>query len=603
MAEGNTNTGFSQDDIVPEYSANHETPEENIKKNSVIQDRKVSIVVNSLPNGSGDRKGSMPGPRMSRKGSILEKPIDLDDILINELGQFGKFQFISMLLVAVPIIMSAFMSEYIFSAAAIPHRCLIHECGETSENAVFDTPSLLPAFPEDESCRRYSPLANGTLATCPSTLFHQTDLIDCDGFVYERTNSVVYDFDLGCEDWLRALAGTLNSVGTLLVLPITGFVSDRFGRRVALIISVFNLGLIGLIRAFSVNYPMYLALQILQTTLGAGTFSSSYIILTELVGPKYRVVTSATCSSLFAVGQIVLGSVAWLVQPWRYMIMTLHIPCFLIIIYYWVLNESVRWLLSKKKFTEARAVLEKVAKVNKKTISEKSMHALMNPPPPSVTVDDAPAPGLFSTIVRSPVLLRRVCTTPIWWVTTTFVYYGLSINSTSLSATNMYLNYILTCAIEIPGFFTAVLILDCIGRKTTLSIGFFLSAACNIAFSFIPDTLPTLSLIVFLLGKFGISVVFTSLYLFTSELYPTQFRHTLLAFSSMIGRIGSITAPLTPVLATYWSGIPTMMFGAMGLLSGALVLTQPETLGTRMPDTLAEAEAIGRPESKVRQTT
>lgn len=76
---------------------------------------------------------------------------------------------------------------------------------------------------------------------------------------------------------MRALAGTLNSVGTLLVLPITGYVSDRFGRRVALVISVFNMALFGLIRAFSVNYPMYLAFQLLQTTLGAGTFSSAYI--------------------------------------------------------------------------------------------------------------------------------------------------------------------------------------------------------------------------------------------------------------------------------------------------------------------------------------
>lgn len=49
----------------------------------------------------------------------------------------------------------------------------------------------------------------------------------------------------------------------------------------------------------------------------------------------------------------------------------------------------------------------------------------------------------------------------------------------------------------------------------------------------------------------------------------------------------------------YWNGIPSVMFGAMGLLSGLLVLTQPETLGTKMPDTLAEAEALGKPESKL----
>lgn len=95
-------------------------------------------------------------------------------------------------------------------------------------------------------------------------------------------------------------------------------------------------------------------------------------------------------------------------------------------------------------------------------------------------------PSLLRAIGSSRILLRRVCTTPIWWVTTTFVYYGLSINSTGLSG-NIYLNYIYVCAIEIPGFATAVLILNRIGRKPTLTFGYFLSAACNIAFAFIDN--------------------------------------------------------------------------------------------------------------------
>ncbi|CAH4036709.1 organic cation transporter protein-like [Pieris brassicae] len=527
------------------------------------------------------------------------KRVDLDDVLVNELGQFGPFQLRYMVLVSIPLIMSAFMSEYIFSAAAIPHRCRVPECGEDSKLVRFDPDWLTNAMPERTStstCSRYRPRdisVNGSLDYCPADLFDSSVTVECDSYVYARDNSVVYEFDLGCQEFMRVLAGTLNSVGTLLVLPITGYVSDRFGRRVALIISVFNLALIGLIRAFSVNYNMYLALQILQTTLGAGTFSSAYIFAAELVGPKWRVLASATATSTFALGQVILGGVAWLIQPWRYMIMALHIPCFLIISYYWILSESIRWLLSKQRFEEARTVLENIARVNKTQISEKSMQGLMMPPAVTAESVKESKDGLLKTIFKSKILLRRVCTTPVWWITTTFVYYGLSINSTSLSDT-IYLNFILTVAIEIPGFYTAVFILDRIGRKPTLSAGFFFSAACNIAFVFIPSDLSVARLVVYLAGKFGISLVFTSLYLYTSELYPTEFRHTLLAFSSMIGRIGSITAPLTPVLMDYWHGIPSMLFGGMAILSGLLILTQPETLGTKMPDTLADAEAIGR---------
>lgn len=52
----------------------------------------------------------------------VKKPINLDDVLTNELGQFGWFQLRNILLVAIPILMSAFPNEYNFSAAAIPHR-------------------------------------------------------------------------------------------------------------------------------------------------------------------------------------------------------------------------------------------------------------------------------------------------------------------------------------------------------------------------------------------------------------------------------------------------------------------------------------------------
>lgn len=83
---------------------------------------------------------------------------------------------------------------------------------------------------------------------------------------------------------------------------------------------------------------------------------------------------------MFALGQVIMGGVARLVQYWRHFLMALHIPSFLLVICYFFLSESVRWLLSKQKYVEARTVLEKVARVNKTQISEKSMQALMTPP-------------------------------------------------------------------------------------------------------------------------------------------------------------------------------------------------------------------------------
>lgn len=45
---------------------------------------------------------------------------------------------------------------------------------------------------------------------------------------------------------------------------------------------------------------------------------------------------------------------------------------------------------------------------------------------------------------------------------------------------------------------------------------------------------------------------------------------------------------------TVWESLPAVMFGSLALLSGLLLLIMPETLGTKLPDTVHEAEIIGR---------
>ncbi|XP_052741134.1 organic cation transporter protein-like [Bicyclus anynana] len=320
---------------------------------------------------------------------------------------------------------------------------------------------------------------------------------------------------------------------------------------------------------------------------------------TELVGPKYRFI-GVCLMSMYSLGQVMLGGVYWLIGYWRYATLVLCIPCLFMIVYYWLIPESVRWLLVKKKYAEARKIIENTARVNKKIISDKSMQKLLTPLETPVPELRERKSGVLRTVLHSPVLLRRVCTTPIWWVSGTFVYYGLSINSTGLSD-SMYFNYMLTCAVEIPGSYAGSYLLHKVGRKPTLSSAFLFSALCNILFVFMPKgSVPALRLSVYLLGKVAVTVAMTSVYLYTAELYPTQYRHSLLAFSSMVGRLGAIVAPLTPVFNQYWHGTSSVMFGAMGLLAGALALTQPETLGTKLPDTLAEAEQLGRTEATLK---
>lgn len=96
-----------------------------------------------------------------------------------------------------------------------------------------------------------------------------------------------------------------------------------------------------------------------------------------------------------------------------------------------------------------------------------------------------------------------------------------------------------------------------------------------------------------MLGKFSITVAFTVVYIYTTEMFPTNLRHSLLGCCAMCGRVGSIVAPQTPLLAQYYSSMPLLLMAGCAFLSGFLVFRLPETLNTKLPDTIEEAIAIG----------
>ncbi|XP_050677904.1 organic cation transporter protein-like [Leptidea sinapis] len=464
-------------------------------------------------------------------------------------------------MVGVTIIFIIFASwpavEYLFTTARINTRCLIPEC-ESEPGIEFRPEWILNAVPESgasfHDCSRFSP-SNVTRVsdadTCPAYRFQRDKIIACEDFVYETTYSVVYDYGLACDEWRRSLIGSVRTFGSLMALPITGYISDHWGRRTALCINAFNTAWLGVTRYFADTYIGFLISEVVEATFGSGGYSCAYILLMEVVGPKYRVAAGATFKIVFSIGQIMLALIAWAVPDWRTLTLVLYIPQVITISYYWLIYESIRWHLSKGHYEEAGMTLKKVAKINGKQLSEKSIEWLR------VSAEElqkerelekhmkATEPWLIVILFRHKRVLLRVLVSPVWWITSTLIYYGLSVNAVNMSG-NRYLNYIAVAAVEIPGYWVAVLLLNRIGRKPVLVGAYWLCAACQIAYIFTPQDMNTVSMIIFLVGKWSIAMVSSSIYLYTMELYPTRYRHSLFAFSSMMGRIGSIIAPLTP---------------------------------------------------------
>lgn len=98
-----------------------------------------------------------------------------------------------------------------------------------------------------------------------------------------------------------------------------------------------------------------------------------------------------------------------------------------------------------------------------------------------------------------------------------------------------------------------------------------------------------------LLGTLGVSfaaVVAASIYIYTSELFPTVVRNMGMGASSMFMRIGSMIAPFVANLDTTLTWLPTLIFGGVPLMAGLVVLLLPETKGKAFPDCIQETRNI-----------
>lgn len=222
-----------------------------------------------------------------------------------------------------------------------------------------------------------------------------------------------------------------------------------------------------------------------------------------MVGLNRRVLGGNLISMTFALGQVLLALVAWGVPNWRSLTQALYAPSLLFVVYVFFIEESVRWLLSKGRKKDAARIIFKVAATNKKKLSPDTIKQLNDDteafPQNTETKtqqasEDAKAmelkatqPSLAMQVIRSRIIMTRVCICSFWWITVTFTYYGLSINSVSLAG-NMYVNYILTALVEIPGYALSVLTLDFFGRKKSIMSAFTICSLSLIGLAFTPNS-------------------------------------------------------------------------------------------------------------------
>ena len=79
-----------------------------------------------------------------------------------------------------------------------------------------------------------------------------------------------------------------------------------------------------------------------------------------------------------------------------------------------------------------------------------------------------------------------------------------------------------------------------------------------------------------------------------AELFHTPIRNSAMGMCSTMARVGALLAPTIADLDSVAAFLPFVIMGGGAIVVGLLAFLLPETRGHNLPETLEEAEALGK---------
>ena len=330
---------------------------------------------------------------------------------------------------------------------------------------------------------------------------------------------------------------------------------------------------------------MWFGLRVVAGCFSIGIFLNAFTISIELVDIKYRQYLGLLINVPFAIGLMFVPMMAYFIQDWSLLQLTLACIGMAVTILGFFMPESPRWLLAKGKIDEVKYVLEKGAKINKRTIPEELILQLEQQP----QSEEVKKLGFFSLFKGRAVLVNTLVMA-FNWMAVNATYYGLTMIAVQLNG-DVYINFFLSSLIEVPSYIFVTLVVDFWGRKPLLIFCLTLSGGSLVAAGAV-YALQLDGVVVFLslAGKFGCAAAFGLLFLYTAEMYPTSIRNSALGLSYTCAKIGGTVSPylsgITPI------AIPLYILGFLGLIGAVLSFALPETLANPLPEDLEDVKYL-----------
>uniref|UniRef100_A0A7N8XVB6 Solute carrier family 22 member 6 n=1 Tax=Mastacembelus armatus TaxID=205130 RepID=A0A7N8XVB6_9TELE len=509
--------------------------------------------------------------------------------LLDEVGGFGRYQWLHVTLISLPGLLMASQNLLNNFVSGIPE----HHCSLLSNYSTVLTSLInkLFHFVFYLLFRYVEPQWQLLGANSSANASHAQTEECLDGWTYDRSEflaTTVSEWDLVCS--LRPLKQMIQTIymgGVLTGAIIYGGLSDRFGRRSVLIWSYLQLGVLGCSAALSPSYSAYCVFRFLSGMAVSGHLSICTPV--EWIPTKERTIVGTLTSFFFTFGQMILAGLAYWLRDWRKLQVVTCAPQFLFFAYSWWYSESARWLVLNRRSDEALKSLHRVARINGKPemidkLTLEVLHSHMKK-----EIESSHSSFTAYDLLKTKGMRRiSICLIAVWF-STSFAYYGLAMDLQKFGV-SIYLMQIIFGAVDFPAKLLALGMLSYLGRRVSQAACLFLSALVIFTNIFVPTDMQTIRTTLACLGKGFTSASFTTVYLYTGELYPTVIRQTGMGFVSTFARVGSMAAPAVLILDEVLPALPSVVYGGAAVLAGFFACFLPETLNVPLPDTIEDVE-------------
>ncbi len=344
-----------------------------------------------------------------------------------------------------------------------------------------------------------------------------------------------------------AEAGLLSSMsflGMFLGAASAGVLADKFGRSKVFQVSMIFWGLGSLFAGLSTTAMMLGASRFL---LGFGMgmeFPVAQSMVSEIMPTDKRGRYIALLEGFWPIGFIASGLLVYFVlqfSDWHTVFLLQAIPALFVLVIRRYVPESPRWLAAHGHTERAEQVMQHIEQKVKARLNGKPLP----PTAPQAIVATSEKAGIGTLF--SGVYAKR--TTMLWglWFFALLGFYGLTtwlgalLQAKGFPVTKSVFYTIMISLAGIPGFLFSAWLVEAWGRKGTLVLNLLAGAIACYFYGNATDQ--TQLIIAGLCMQFFLFGMWSALYAYTPELYPTAVRATGTGFASAVGRIGSLIGP------------------------------------------------------------